>query len=42
MIIDNKGRLFGKINIVDICVILIVVLAVGLTYFKFNKSQGQC
>ena len=35
---QDKGRLFGKINIVDICVILIVVLAVGLTYFKFNKS----
>ena len=35
-IIDNKGRLFGKISIIDIFVILIVViLAIGL-YFKFN------
>ncbi|MBQ8526605.1 MAG: DUF4330 domain-containing protein [Clostridia bacterium] len=38
MIIDNKGKLFGKINIIDICVILIVVLALAMTYFKFNLS----
>ena len=29
---DNKGKLFGKINIVDLLVIVIV------TYFKFNLS----
>ena len=38
MIIDNKGRLFGKINIIDICVILVVVMAIAVTYFKFNFS----
>ncbi len=38
MIIDNKGKLFGKINIIDICVILVVILAVAVTYFKFNVS----
>lgn len=39
MIIDNKGKLFGKINIVDIAVILIVILAIAVTYFKFNVSE---
>ncbi len=35
---DNKGKLFGKINIVDLLVILIVVVAIAVTYFKFNLS----
>lgn len=38
MIIDNKGKLFGKINIVDLLVVLIIILAVLVTYFKFNMS----
>ncbi len=38
MIIDNKGKLFGKINIVDIIVVLILIIAVCVTYFKFNMS----
>lgn len=38
MIIDKKGKLFGKINIIDIAVVLIIVTAVCVTYFKFNKS----
>lgn len=38
MIIDNKGKLFGKINIIDVCVILIIAIAIGVTYFKFNLS----
>ncbi len=37
--IDNKGRLFGKINILDLfVVILIVVLALG-TYYKFTSPK---
>ncbi len=35
---DNKGKLFGKINIVDLLVIVIVVVAIAVTYFKFNLS----
>lgn len=38
MIIDKKGKLFGKINIIDICVVLIIVVAIAVTYFKFNLS----
>ena len=34
--IDNKGKLFGKINIVDLLVILIIIIAVVLTFIKFN------
>ena len=35
---DNKGRIFGKINIIDICVVVILIIAVAATYFKFNMS----
>ena len=35
---DNKGKLFGKINIIDLFVILIIIAAIGVTYFKFNLS----
>lgn len=38
MILDKKGKLFGKINLVDISVILIIIIAVAATYFKFNLS----
>lgn len=38
MILDKKGKLFGKISIVDVLVVVIVVaIACGL-YYKFNKS----
>ena len=35
---DNKGRIFGKINIIDLCVVVILIIAVAVTYFKFNMS----
>lgn len=37
--IDNKGKLFGKINIVDFFVIVIIIAAIGLTFFKFSLSK---
>ena len=38
-LIDNNGRLFGKISIVDVLVVLVVV-AVGLAvYFKTHQPQ---
>lgn len=42
MIIDNKGKLFGKINIVDLVVVLVVVVAalgVVLTKVKLDNSK---
>ncbi|MGL4789768.1 MAG: DUF4330 domain-containing protein [Anaerotignaceae bacterium] len=41
--IDEKGKLFGIANAIDICVVLIVVLLIGGAYYKFssmNKSSG--
>ncbi len=36
--IDNKGRLFGKINIVDLLVVLLIVVAICATVYKFGFS----
>lgn len=42
MIIDNKGRLFGKISIIDILIVAVVLAAVaGVVYkFKISKAEG--
>lgn len=34
--IDNKGKLFGKINIIDFIVVLIIAIAIILAGIKFN------
>ena len=39
MIIDDKGRLFGKINLLDIiliCMALLIVAAVSVFYLTLN------
>ena len=40
MIIDEKGKLFGKISIIDIAVILLVILAIvgGIVIYNNTKS----
>ncbi|NLC69017.1 MAG: DUF4330 family protein [Clostridiaceae bacterium] len=39
MLIDEKGRLFGKINVVDFVVIAVIVLAVlGVGYKLLSSS----
>lgn len=38
-IIDEKGRLFGKISIVDILVIIIAVVLVAAVYVKFHSNE---
>lgn len=39
MLIDNKGKLFGKINVLDLVVVLaILAVIVGVAY-KFTKSN---
>lgn len=40
MIIDNKGKLFGKVSIVDICVILVVVVGVVGAYFTVSTLNS--
>lgn len=38
MFIDNKGRLFGKVSIVDILIVLVVVIAAAGIGYKFKSS----
>jgi hypothetical protein len=38
MIIDQKGKLFGKISIVDILIIVIIIAAASGVYYKFHQS----
>lgn len=40
MIIDNRGKLFGKVSVVDILIILFLVLAAGLGYRYMNSRGG--
>ena len=39
--IDEKGRLFGKINIVDLLVILVVIIAAVVLGMKFLKPGSS-
>ncbi len=41
MIINEKGKLFGKINIIDLSVILILVLSVAAIVYKFGFSAHK-
>lgn len=41
MVVDSKGRLFGKVNIIDFCVVLIVVLAATGLVYKVVKGGAQ-
>lgn len=41
MIIDKYGRLFGKISIVDIIVILLAVLVFAGVYVRFTGNKGK-
>jgi len=43
MLLDEKGKLFGKISIVDIGVLLLIVALLGGAYYKFfmvDKSHN--
>lgn len=39
MIIDEKGRLFGKFNILDIVVVLAILVVIAGVGYKFLKSN---
>jgi hypothetical protein len=39
MLIDNKGKLFGKINVLDLVVILAVLVVIAGVAYKFTKSN---
>lgn len=40
-IIDDKGKLFGLINTIDLLVILAVLLVAGGAYYKLKIQSGQ-
>lgn len=43
MLLDEKGRLFGRISIIDIGVLLLIIALIGGVYFKFfvaDKDQN--
>lgn len=40
MIIDTKGKIFGKISIVDICVVLIIIIGALGAYFTISTVNG--
>lgn len=39
MIIDSKGKLFGKISIIDIIVVLVVIAAIAGIGYKMTQSN---
>ncbi len=39
MLMNSKGKLFGKVSIVDIIVILLIILAIVGAYFRFNGNN---
>lgn len=39
-VVDEKGKLFGKLNIIDLLVIFLLIVAVALVGFKMLKSDG--
>ena len=41
MIVDKKGRLFGKINIIDLAVILAVIAVVAGVFVRFTGGAGK-
>jgi len=41
MIIDKKGKLFGKISIIDICIVLIVVLCLAAAYMRLSGGMSD-
>ncbi len=41
MIIDKKGKLFGKINIVDLCVVVVIIIGICGVVFTKTKLDNE-
>lgn len=39
-VVDEKGKIFGKLNIIDLLVIVLLVAAIALVAFKVLKHDG--
>ena len=35
-LVDEKGKIFGKFNVIDLCVVIIVLILAAGTYYKFG------
>ena len=40
-LIDEKGRLFGKINLIDLLVVLLIVAVLAAVIWKLGGSCGR-
>ena len=41
MLTDIKGKLFGRFNIIDLLFVLIIVIAISATVYKFGFSENR-
>lgn len=41
MVMDQKGKLFGKISIIDLLILVFVIVAVAATAYKFQFSAHK-
>ena len=39
-LVDERGKLFGKLNIIDLLVILLLIVAVALIGWKVTRKDG--
>jgi len=39
MVIDSKGRLFGKISVIDIAIVLVLIAAVAFVDYRLTRSR---
>ena len=39
-IIDEKGRLFGKVNLLDLVIVLVIVLLAVSLVLKFGREEA--
>ncbi|HAA43417.1 MAG TPA: hypothetical protein DCE02_05365, partial [Ruminiclostridium sp.] len=42
MIIDSKGKLFGKISIIDILILAVIIAGTAGVWHMFFRSSGGC
>lgn len=40
MLIDRKGKIFGKVSIIDLFVLMLILVTLGGAYYKFSYMKG--
>lgn len=41
MIINSNGKIFGKVSIIDILIVLLVIIAIVAAYLRLNKNVDK-